>query len=757
MATQVEVKKTALRFEVQGLVQGIGFRPTVYVLATELGLGGWVCNAGHGGTIVVSGTLGNVQKFRDRLLDRLPPLARVDAMDVREWAVENTAPEFQIINSVQEGEIRAVLMPDLATCEACIDDIFDPNNRRYLYPFTNCTQCGPRYSIIDTMPYDRASTAMAGFTMCVDCQHEYDDPRDRRFHAQPNACAVCGPRLTLLDARQRVVGTTDTALALAAAYINDGLIVAVKGIGGFHLLADPRNPQTMHRLKQLKHRPHKPFALMVPSLTYACEHYVVSPVEAQQLRSPAAPIVLLRPKQLNGRVWDGVMLPYTPLHHILMTFFDAPLVVTSANLPSNPLCYREKEDFDELSQLASYALIHDRPILNPCDDSVLKVIADTAVTFRAGRGLAPMTLPGFRNPEPLLAVGGQQKNTVALARQQQVLVSPYIGDLDNSAVFSRFRQVINGFGRLCKEPTPSKIACDIHPQYSATQYAMSQSNDVHAVQHHFAHLHACAFEHQISEAYLGVSWDGTGYGLDKTVWGGEFVQVRENKAERLYSLRPFSLPGGEQAIREPRRVALSLLHAAYAENIPKVLKLNMRASCTEYEFSVLQQLLEKSYFSPMTSSVGRLFDGLSALLGLCQINSFEGQAAMLLEYAADNEEDQHMYPVFVQKAIDWRPMVRAAMDDLLAQVPVSRIARRIHNTLAQLIVQAARKASLQTVVLSGGCFQNKMLTELAVAGLRQQGFVPYWQQQIPPNDAGLSVGQLQAVYGASRIANQGGE
>ncbi|MGO8836207.1 MAG: carbamoyltransferase HypF [Limisphaerales bacterium] len=822
-----------LKLTVRGAVQGVGFRPFVFRLATGLGLAGWVNNSPQGVFIEVEGPRPALEQFLLRLETEKPPRSFIQSLEAS-WLDAAGFRNFEIRPSETGGDKTALVLPDIATCPDCLREIFDPRNHRHRYPFTNCTNCGPRFSIIESLPYDRANTSMKQFTMCPQCQAEYDDPRDRRFHAQPNACPVCGPQLELWPGGRVCENAGNPrfdkrgydALLAAAQAIREGKIVAVKGLGGFHLMADARNNKTVQLLRKRKHREEKPFALMFPSLESVKAECNVSPLEERLLRSPEAPIVLLtkignRQSAIGnsaapGNPNLGVMLPYTPLHHLLLAELGFPVVATSGNLSDEPICTDEREALERLRGIADVFLVHNRPIVRHVDDSMVRVMLDRELVLRRARGFAPLpiTIGGassaspnnqgvveLRPPKTVLAVGAHLKNAVALSIGHQVFISQHIGDLETEPAYSAFRRVIADFERLY-EAKPQIIAADLHPDYLSTKFALenvrssgfSRSGSSRkqrdgtpnaktqagsprhiGVQHHIAHVLSCMAENEITPPALGVSWDGTGYGLDGTVWGGEFFLVTDNQVERIAHLRPFRLPGGDQAVKEPRRTALGLLHemsggsifsehSVRREGAPN----RSRGGCaplaafSSAELATLEAMLVKKLNSPVTTSLGRLFDAVASLIDLRQRIRFEGQAAMELEFALDGIETDEAYRLPIEKPatapnkseignrksemiLDWSPMIEAILTDVRQGVNVGTISARFHNTLAESVVAVAKRAGQDRVVLSGGCFQNRYLTERTVRRLQAEGFRPYWHQRVPPNDGGIALGQVIAA------------
>jgi hydrogenase maturation protein HypF len=760
-----------LRLTVRGAVQGVGFRPFVYRLASDLDLHGWVRNSTLGVVIEVEGPTETLEAFRLRLERERPPRAFIQSCEASYLDATGGSADFRILESDATGERRALVLPDIATCPDCRNDILDPGNRRYLYPFTNCTNCGPRFTIIEGLPYDRPLTSMKIFPMCPACRAEYEDPRDRRFHAQPNACSTCGPQLALWDRDGRVLAERGVALARAIEAVRGGAIVGVKGLGGFHLVCDARVGSAVRELRRRKEREEKPLACMFPSLARVREIAVVSDAEERLLVSPEAPIVLLRrrvespaaealdPGIAPGNPYLGAMLPYTPLHHLLLAALDFPIVATSGNRSDEPICTDEREALERLSGIADIFLVHDRPIVRHADDSIVRLCAGRELVLRRARGFAPLPVPVpslGTSAEPsapaaprILAVGAFLKNAVAVAARDEAFVGQHIGDLETVQARAAFERAIEDLERLF-EIRPEIVACDLHPDYPSTGFARRSGLPVVAVQHHAAHAFACMAENELAPPVLAVSWDGTGYGPDGTVWGGEFLRMTEAGWERVAHLRPFRLPGGDAAVREPRRSALGLLWEMLGEEALAREDLAPVRAFTPAERTGLASMLRRGVQAPLTSSAGRLFDAVAALLDVRQITRFEGQSAMELEFAATGSEARGAYPMTLREGsgcriVDWEPLVRAALDELHAGARPADVARRFHHALAEAIVAVARAVALPRLVLTGGCFQNALLSELTIARLRAEGFLPYWHQRIPPNDGGIALGQVVAA------------
>ncbi len=752
-----------LSLQIRGAVQGVGFRPFIYRLATELQLTGWVTNDSAGVLIEVEGTEDRLVIFQHRLTTEQPPRLQIHQIETI-WIEPIGDTEFIIRIAELEGETpkSAIVLPDLATCPDCLSEIFDPSDLRYRYPFTNCTNCGPRYSIIEALPYDRIRTSMKDFPMCAACLAEYTNPLSRRFHSQPNACPACGPKLELWDRDGQVLASGDRALLAAVTQIAEGKILAIKGLGGFQIIVDARNHDAVQLLRQRKQRPHKPFAVMYPDLAQIQADCIVSELEVSLLRSPEAPIVLLRQhhqltlacEAVAPRNPDlGVMLPYTPLHHLLMAKIQFPVVATSGNLADEPICIDEQQALERLGQIADVFLVHNRPIVRPVDDSIVRVMVDRPLILRRARGYAPMPIvngDGDTDPDrQILAVGGHLKNTIALSFDRQIILSQHIGDLQTVSAFENFQTVIASLSSIY-EFKPDTIACDAHPDYLSSQFAHKLGQQlaipVIPVQHHYAHVLSCMTDNHIAPPVLGIAWDGTGYGLDGTIWGGEFLLVTERAWERVAHFRTFPLPGGDRAIKEPRRAAVGMLWELFGERLREMPQLKPLRAFSPQEFQQIAVMLSKQINAPLTSSVGRLFDAIASLLDLRHQASFEGQAAMELEFILDPAIDEYYEFDTRSNIINWSPAIVAILNDLDRQVPLNWISAKFHNTLVEIIISIAQQVGVSQIALTGGCFQNKYLTERAVQRLRQEGFNPFWHHQIPPNDGGLAVGQTIAAY-----------
>ena len=818
-----------LAITVRGVVQGVGFRPFVYNAAHARGLRGWVQNEAGAVQIEVEGESAAVEDFVKALRHAPPPQARIEAMEVAPIpCTADTDGEFRIRPSGKRGAPGPTIPADLGTCAECLEEIRTSGERRYQYPFTNCTNCGPRWSIIETLPYDRPRTSMARFAMCPSCRSQYENPADRRFHAQPIACPECGPQLGVIDADGSPGATGQEALGQAARAILSGQTVALKGLGGFQLVCDATNRKAVALLRQRKRRPDKPFAVMLASVDEVRARCEVSDDEAATLQSPQAPILLLRRKEGSGEkrkaesgkralVCDhrlplsafrfplsppliplapeiapgnpylGVMLPYSPLHHLLMAAVGRPVVCTSGNLSEEPMAIATEDALDRLRGFADLFLVHDRPIVRPVDDSVARFGPHGLQLLRRARGYAPLPIDVGISGPIVLAVGGHLKNAVALSLGSQVVLSPHVGDLDNVLSVEVHQRVIEDLVRFFRV-APQVVACDLHPDYASTRHAEKLAAQwgvpLVRVQHHEAHLAACVAEHRLGGAVLGFSWDGTGYGTDGTVWGGEAIEWDGSGLRRLAHLRQFSLPGGDRAVREPRRSALGVLF----EILGPAAEEHAAAWFRPEELKVLLRSLGRPRLSARTSSMGRLFDAVAALCGLPTAVSFEGQAAMALEYAADAEcHEAYPLPLCVAQppsAVvqsvgvpllrrssaasqsdrtacpapssgspvigDWEPMIRQVLADRAAGEPVARISARFHNALADWAVAVARRWGGSQVVLSGGCFQNALLTQRVQSRLAQAGFNIFTHRQVPPGDGGIPLGQVYYVLSRPR-------
>ncbi len=719
------------RVQVRGIVQGVGFRPFVFNLATGMGLSGWVRNTSESVIIEVEGD--DPERFVVALRAQAPPLARIDEVAVADIPPDG-ATGFSILHSAWAQSEFVLVPPDIATCDDCVRDFTDPSNRRFRYPFTNCTNCGPRYTIIRDIPYDRPATTMAAFRMCPACQAEYDDPRDRRFHAQPNACPVCGPSLS-------------APIEQAREWLRGGLIVAVKGLGGYHLACDATNDAAVRTLRERKRRSDKPFALMAPDLAAVDRFCVVSDADRTALLGPRRPIVILQrrpgavvsPAVAPGNNTIGVMLPYTPLHHLLFEGGEfTALVMTSGNLSEEPIVSREDE-LPRLEPLADRFLTHNRPIRTRVDDSVIRTFEGCERALRRSRGFAPQPIDLGVELAQVLAVGGELKNTFCLTKGRYAILSQHIGDLENYETLVFFRETLEHMQRFFRVQ-PRAVAYDLHPNYLSTKFALEiEGVEKIGVQHHHAHIAACMAENGLSGEVIGVAFDGTGYGTDGQIWGGEFLIADYAGFERRAHLRYVPLAGGDTAIRQPWRAALAYLRDAFGDHVPLELPVPDRQRAT------VEAMIARRVNTIDTSSCGRLFDAVASLLGVRQETNYEGQAAIELEMiAADGIDDRYGF-VITDGEVDFRPAIERIAREAAAGVECGVVSARFHNTVAAAIVDVCRRLRdqerLERVCLSGGTFQNLRLLRATLAGLRGEGFDVYLHAQVPPNDGGLALGQ----------------
>jgi hydrogenase maturation protein HypF len=761
------------RIEVQGTVQGVGFRPWVYRLAVDAGLSGRVRNDARGVTIEAFGRPEALEAFLRRLGAEAPPAALL--REVREERIPvEPLRGFAIVASEGEGTRRVSIPPDLATCPECLREVFDAADRRHLYPFTNCTHCGPRYTIARDVPYDRPATTMAGFALCPECRREYEEPLDRRFHAQPVACPACGPRVRLLgpsgepagvDAAGKPVGEGRGAIDSAARALREGQVVAVKGLGGYHLACDATSPAAVRRLRERKKRDEKPFAVMVRDLPAARVLARLVPAEERLLDSVERPIVLveqrpgagLAPEVAPGNPLVGLILAYTPLHHILLGAVGRPLVMTSGNLSEEPMAAKDGEAVERLSGIADLFLAHDREIENRCDDSVARVIAGRPTVFRRSRGYVPRPVPLRRRVHrPVLACGAHLKNTFCLAAGDEAWLGPHIGDLDNLEAVRAFEEQVERLQRFLGI-RPEVIAHDLHPDYESTRYALARAEPVKvAVQHHHAHVASAMGEHGLEGPVLGLAWDGTGYGPDGTAWGGELLLVRDGAFERLATLRPLRLAGSDEAIRQVWRIALAALDDAF-DGAPPLERLGLFASVPARDVAVVRQMAAQALRSPLAHGAGRWFDALGALGLERRRATYEGQVALEWNLAADDAETG-CYPFDLASEdgrveADLRPLVRAAVEDLVAGVARGRVSARFHEGMAEVAATLVRRASLEhgrwPVVLTGGCFQNARLAE-GVRRRLQGDFDVRLHGEVPPGDGGIALGQALVADAVAR-------
>lgn len=729
-----------------GAVQGVGFRPFAYGLAQELGLTGQVANTPQGAEVEIEGNPEVLDRFCERIQAELPRPGYVAGYESSAVAPQGDS-QFVIRHSEQAGAKSALILPDIKPCERCIAEMHDPQDRRYRYPFTNCTHCGPRYSIITGLPYDRPNTSMSGFELCPDCRREYEDPTDRRFHAQPIACPVCGPHLEFCDSLGRPLTQKDEALKTAAELLKSGGILALKGVGGFHLMVDARNTEAVESLRARKRREFKPLAVMVLDMAMAHKYAEISEEAERVLLDLAAPIVILPSKgQLSPSVAPdnpniGLMLPSSPLHILLMEELQFPIVATSGNLSDEPICIDNTEAIDRLSQIADGYLIHDRPIVRPIDDSVCRPLGEGITILRRARGFAPLPFP-LKGAKPgLVAYGAHMKGSVAVSGDDQIVVGQHVGDLDHRLARERLAEEIRDLGELYESPQIRAVH-DLHPDYASSAMAAESGMECQAVQHHLAHAASLAAEHQFLGEFLAIAWDGTGLGPDQTIWGGEFLEVRDTAVRRAAFLRPFCLPGGDSASRQGYRSALGVLFEIFGDTA----EFDAIHLGGEREPAV-KSLLRSHTACVRTTSAGRLFDAAAAIGAGILESRFEGDAAMRWEaMAVAGPVEAYPFRVCEQGGLliaDWEPMV---LSMLVSEEDAGLKSARFHQTLAEMIASLALRLGAGVVGLTGGCFQNALLSRLSCTLLRKNGIDVMEHRVIPPNDGGIAFGQA-----ASRI------
>jgi len=757
------LKHKRVKIQISGIVQGVGFRPFVFRLAREKRLKGYVCNTSQGVEIEVVGGKVEVERFIQEITTGKPPLARI--VDFKVFSLPSLSySDFTIRESISNSDRSVLISADIAVCDDCLRELFDKDDRRYLYPFINCTNCGPRYTIIKDIPYDREKTTMQPFTMCKPCAAEYHNPSDRRFHAQPNACPQCGPHLTLHNGEGLPLPCANP-IQECINLLRQGKIVAIKGIGGFHLAVDATNNFAVALLRERKHREEKPFALMSYSLQEIERYAFITPAERIHLVSKERPIVLLKKKgdseispavAPRSRHW-GVMLPYTPLHYLITRGNFLALVMTSGNLKEEPIAIDNEEAIGRLKGIADYFLVHNRAIYLRSDDSVLKVVGDRPLMIRRSRGYVPVPLFLKREGKEILACGGELKNTVCLTKGCFAFLSQHIGDLENLQTLDFFEYTINHLKKIL-EINPKIIAYDLHPEYLSTKFALEQKGMKKVgVQHHHAHIASCMAENQIEEEVIGIALDGAGYGLDGKIWGGEVLLANLKSFRRVGHFCYIPMPGNTLAIKEPWRMALSYLYALYGERLGQ-LKLAFLERLDLNKKKLVLQMIERGVNSPLTSSCGRLFDGVASLIGIRDYNTYEGQAAIELEMIVDDRIGE-CYPFLIKtrgNTFEISPLwiVKGVVEDLLAGMPPSFISSKFHNTLINifkdLCLQGRKRFSVNKVVLSGGVFQNVFLLTGLKRALEEEGFEVYTHSSVPTNDGGISLGQ--AVIAAAKTS-----
>ncbi len=742
---------------INGIVQGVGFRPFIYQLAKKRGLGGYIANTSSGVDIEVEGDPGEIEGFFQEIHFQKPPLARIVHVE-RHFLPPQHYRDFIIRKSLVRAQRSTLVSPDMSVCDDCLREMNDPQDRRYRYPFINCTNCGPRYTIIRDIPYDRDKTSMASFSMCKRCQEEYENPLDRRFHAQPNACWDCGPAVFLYESSGRPIEGVDQ-ISEARKLLKSGKILAIKGLGGFHLAVDATDEKAVQRLRERKNREEKPLALMSRSIEKIKEYAYVTNPEARLLESPEHPIVLLRKKEPNAissqvaprNCYFGVMLPYTPLHSLILQGDFTALVMTSGNISEEPIAIDNEEAFRRLSGIADYFLIHNRDIYLRNDDSVVRVSGEKARMIRRSRGYVPVPISVEKDMRPTLACGPFLANTICLAKGSNAFLSQHVGNLENLETLTAFEMTI-GHLKATLEIEPEVIAYDLHPDYLSTRYAAKQQGIVKiGVQHHHAHVASCMAENGISGPVVGLAMDGTGYGIDGTIWGGEILIADFHDFERVGHFEKAPLPGGEAAILEPWRMALAYLYQAFGKDLfdlPIAYVRNLPLKKAE----IILTMIGSNVNAPQTSSCGRLFDGVAALLGLRDRISYRGQAAVELEMEMGEDEGSYSAAISEEEGeliIPHVPIIRAIVSDLLRGVDRGVISRRFHNTLVRLFtdvcIELREQRKLNRVALSGGVFQNVFLLEELEGTLGEIGFEVYTHGTVPTNDGGISLGQAMVA------------
>lgn len=758
---------------IKGAVQGVGFRPFVYRVASALELRGWVRNNPAGVEIEVEGPQKEIGEFVHSLKTKRPPLAIIQSI-----VCESREPigyrKFEIRESTEDESRTVLVTPDIATCEECLGEIGTEGERRYFYPFTNCTNCGPRFTIIERLPYDRPNTTMKGFKLCTDCQKEYENPKNRRFHAQPIACPVCGPQVSLMNSKGKVISVKDDALRFAARAVRAGSIVAIKGLGGFLLVCDAKDAKAIEKLRERKYREEKPFALMYPDIECVKRDCMVSPIEEDALLSPQRPIVLLRKK---GKVsvaenvapsnpYLGVMLPYAPIHHLLVSEVGSPIIATSGNRTDDPIAMDNDEALDRLKGIADYFLMHDRPIMRRVDDSVVRIFEDKLMVLRRARGYAPLPIP-WKNPKgsSILALGAHLKSTIGFSKGDNIFVSQHIGDLETREAIESFKEVISSLEGMY-EFEPSAIAVDLHPGYVSTkigeELAEKGKIDIIRVQHHHAHVASCMCENGLDGSVLGIAWDGVGYGSDGEAWGSEFLIADHERFVRFAHFLPFPLPGGEGAVRKVSHSGLGALYTTFGDELfdKKMQKLPTLGAFSEKEQGLLVDAMKSGINSPNVYGAGRFFDAVASIIGIRQECSFEAQAAMQLEFAGTEARSKvgsrkmssYPYELKGQKpiVIDWRPMIKGVVEEHRRGVELGIIALKMHQTLADVIVEVAGMAGEKDILLTGGVFQNALLGSLVYRSVIGDRFKLRSHSLLPPNDGCISVGQTAVALAQKR-------
>lgn len=745
------------RIIIKGIVQGVGFRPFIHKLVKNYNLSGWVLNSNQGVEIEIEGEEEELNSFVADVREKLPPLARIEEIEVNQLPLVGYK-EFSIKKSeVKEEDSFVLVSPDISICKDCLQELFNPQNKRFRYPFINCTNCGPRFTIIKDIPYDREKTTMSVFKMCPQCQSEYDNLEDRRYHAQPNACADCGPEVFLYQQKRKSVIVDPVAEVIRL--LKDGKIGAIKGLGGFHLACDATNSEAVLRLRHLKNRETKPFALMSINIEKINQYCEMGKEEKEWLEDRARPIVLLKKKK-DGLIssfvapnndYLGVMLPYTPLHYLLLKDNFLALVMTSGNFSDEPIISDNQEALEKLDKIADFFLLYNREIFNRCDDSIVKIINNDNVFFRRARGYVPYPITLDFKLKEVLALGGELKNTISFSKGNYVFTSQYLGDLKNIETLNSFKESIDNLGKIFKI-NPQIIARDLHPDYLSTKYAeemrAKKGIKIVRVQHHYAHIVSCMAENNINDKVIGVAYDGTGYGDDGNIWGGEFLLCDLKKYSRLGHLKYYSLPGGDKAVVQPWRMTYSYLYSIYGKRA-REFKIDFYQRQDYNKLLIIEKMINRRINSPLTSSCGRLFDAVSSLIVVRDEVSYEGQAAMEMESICASEiEERYGFDIYKENGefiIGPEKIFKEIISDLKKGINKEIIASKFHNTVADFTVNLCGKirenTNLNKVALSGGVFQNRYLTERIISLLKRDGFRVYIQRKVPPNDGGISLGQ----------------
>ncbi len=737
----------SIQIQVKGIVQGVGFRPYVYNLALKNKLFGWVNNDDQGVNIALEGDDLNLESFLDTLKNYPPPLAKIDSITSEEKKLQNFK-SFEIIESKTTSNKSTIISPDMAICDDCIEDINNPENFRYEYALTNCTNCGPRYSIINTVPYDRCNTSMAKFKMCSKCEEEYKNPLNRRYHAQPVSCEVCGPKIALFNNKNEQLSKDIQSIIDIAQKIKEGTIVAIKGLGGFHLVCNALDDNAVYELRTRKNRPTKPFAVMFKNLEQIKNHTLLTKKEEEIITSKEKPITLVKTKNINKTKLSkyiapnidrlGCFIAYTPLHHLLFKYLDTPIVATSANLSDEPILRFKDEVIEKLGSVVDFILDFDRDIINACDDSVVQVANDDIIVLRNARGYAPtsLKLPKKTNKK-ILALGANQKSTIALAFEDNLILSPHIGDLGSITSIEYFNRTIETFKRFY-DFKPDLIVCDKHPNYESSKWAREQDIKVVEIQHHYSHVLSTMAEYNLDEKVLAFSFDGTGFGDDGNIWGGEVFIATNKEYERVYHLNYFKLLGGEKSIKEPKRVALSLLFDCFS--LDEVLNLNNPTvnAFSQSEIKIMYTMWQKGLNAPKTSSMGRVFDAIASLCDISQTQSYEGETGLQIEMAYDESfKEAYSYEIKDGK-IDFSKAIKEIIKDKDKNLVCSKFL----NMLVELISQISKKHNNLPIILTGGVFQNKTLLQLVSKRLEKENRRYYYSKKIPLNDGGISIGQV---------------